>query len=61
MFMFVFNENELDILFITIYYHSVLVISSIFNTTVIFFKERDNISGDEIFLNHVQFKRTGQE
>jgi hypothetical protein len=47
--MFVFSENELDILFITIYYHLDPVISSIFNATVIFFTERDKINGDEIF------------
>jgi hypothetical protein len=34
--MFVFNDNEQGILFITIYYQSVPVMAFIYNTTVIF-------------------------
>ena len=40
--MFVFNDNEQDILFITIYYHSVPLIKFIFN--------KDNINCIKIFF-----------
>jgi hypothetical protein len=42
-FMFVFNENEWNISFITVYYHSVLVISFIFYTNGSFLKEQEEI------------------
>jgi hypothetical protein len=48
--MSVFNENDRDKLLITIYYHSVPVISFILNTTGISFTEPDEINGTEIFF-----------
>ncbi len=41
--MFVFNKNEQDISFITIYNYSFLVISFMFNMTRIFLTEQDKI------------------
>ncbi len=46
--MFVFNQNEQDISFITIYYPSILVISFIFYMTKLF-PGQDEINSSEIF------------
>jgi hypothetical protein len=46
--MFVSNENERDILFITIYYRSV---NSFFTRPEFFWRDRTRLNGTEIFFD----------
>jgi hypothetical protein len=57
--MFVFDENERDIVFMNIYYPSVPVILLIFYTTRIFLRNGTRLSGNKIFIKSHPILKNG--
>ncbi len=53
--MCVFNEKELDIYSVTIEYHSVLLVSIMFNTNGICWQNEMRLNSNETFYNPVPF------
>jgi len=57
--MFVFKENGQDILFITVDYPSVLLVSFIFPTKGVFSQKRMRLNGDGISLKSCSTQKNG--
>jgi hypothetical protein len=57
--MFVFDENERDILFMNIYYPSVPVMLLIFYTTRIFLQNGTQSNGNKIFIKYHTILKNG--